>query len=163
MKCRHLLWVLCFAAVLPVRADSVATQTLVITILPIVGLSVPPTGAMTLEMATAGQAERYQPVQLVQRAGLRVCHNLPGSRTVQAEAIMGGAPNDIDLTCATTDRAGVTLIRGGMGQGTQTITGAVGFGFHDFDLLWQAGATGPGTTPGDYRCDIRFTLASTSE
>jgi hypothetical protein len=158
MRLTPLPWILLLGAIVPACADSAGTQTMVITVRPLVSLSVTKTGAITLEAAAPGDAGRYAPVQLIQPEGLRVYHNLPGARRVQAEASMSGAPNDLDLTCATAGRPGATLIKRGVGQGAQTITGDVAAGLHCFDLLWEATATGPGTPAGDYRCDIRFTL-----
>lgn len=158
MKFTYLLWLLLVAAVMPAHSQSVATQTLTLTVRPIVSLSVPKTGAITLETAVAGQPESYQPVQLVQPKGLQIYHNLQGTRWVQAEAILAGAANDLDLTCGVAGRAGATLVKRGVGQGPQAITGDVRAGFQSFDLIWEAAATSPGTPAGEYRCDIRFTL-----
>jgi len=158
MRNRHLLWMLCVAAAIPAHSDPVATQTLTLSVRPIASLSVPKTGAITLETAAGGQPDRYQTVRLVQPKGLQIYDNLPGSRRVEAEAILTGARTDLDLTCAIPGRPAATLIKGGAGQGPQAITGDIVNSFQTYDLIWEATATGPGTPAGDYRCDIRFTL-----
>lgn len=158
MKFPHLLSIVLVVALAPVHADSLATQTMVLTVRPVVSLSVTKTGAIALEATVPGDASRYQAVKLVQAQGLRVYQNLSGTRRVQAEATIAGDPNDMDLTCATTGQAGATLIKRGVGQGPQAITGEVTPGLHLYDLIWEAQATGPGTPAGQYECEIRFTM-----
>lgn len=158
MRCGSWLWLMCVAAAMPAHADSVATQMLTITVRPIVSLSVPRTGALNLQASAAGQPGIYQPVRLLQPKGLQVYHNLPGTRRVEAEAILAGEPNDLDLTCATAGQPGATLIKRGVGQGPRAITGDVVAGFQSFDLIWETSGTAPGTPSGDYTCEVRFTL-----
>ena len=158
MRALCLLPIVFVVSLAPVHAASLATQTMLLTVRPVVSLSVMKTGAMTLDATVPGDASRYQAVRLVQAQGLRVYHNLSGTRRVQAEATIAGAANDMDLSCATTGQTGATLIKRGVGQGPQAITGEVTPGLHLYDLIWEAQATGPGTSAGQYRCEVRFTM-----
>lgn len=144
--------------VAPAVASNVATQTITITVLPLVSLSAPQGGEITLQAAAPGSSERYQPVRVVQRSGLCLFHNLPGARRVEAEAAVFGGANDLDLTCSTTGGAGAQLVRGGRSQGPQAITPELAAGRHSLDLLWEVAATSPGTSVGQYHCEVRFTV-----
>lgn len=151
-------WPLVAFLAVPVFGDSQATQTITITVLPLVSLSVPAGADLTLQAAVAGRPGDYQPVRLVQRGGLRLFHNLASPRRILAEALLAGVASDLSLSCETPGEAPAFLVRAGQGAGPQPITPPLPAGRHDCDLIWQASATGSGTAPGQYECHIRFTV-----